>query len=164
MQLTFVAAIVMAHVISGCFSSNEQLLGSETDLMCLITPAVLAYVFVQPGHLYRTAAADEFAAVAAREAKPGARATGRSEGATPKEPWAVLGKEVAKEAASTSKEVAAEESAEPAAADAEQGWLGGGWGKERCSSSLSDEYCASSSMKVDGEKKPMMTMITVVLC
>jgi hypothetical protein len=38
MQLTFVAAVVMAHVIWGCSPSKEQLLGSDTDLMCLITP------------------------------------------------------------------------------------------------------------------------------
>ena len=109
MQLTLVAAVVMAHVITGCSPSKVQLSGVDTDLTCLITPPVLAKVFAQPGHLYRTAVTDE--GPVERAIVPAATAEDDSD-----EP----------EVAVTANKFAAEEATETAAADAGQGWLGGG--------------------------------------
>lgn len=113
----------------------------------MITPPVLAKVFRQPGHLYRTVTAAKDEGPVEIGIVPAAAADNDSD-----DP----------EAAAVSNKCAAEASAEPAVACAGQRRLGGGGKRVGGSSSLS-EYCASWSMKIV-MIKPMMITTTVIIC
>ena len=108
---------------------------------------MLAKVFRQPGHLYRTVTAAKDEGPVEIGIVPAAAADNDSD-----DP----------EAAAVSNKCAAEASAEPAVACAGQRRLGGGGKRVGGSSSLS-EYCASWSMKIV-MIKPMMITTTVIIC